>query len=130
VAKSRLVAAAYRAFGAGYVDCFNKLDAGVLQGTADFASCTDDGLTASKLSGTTQTLQAQLVLVTPNASGDCKATAQQLAEAAREEEAAGHAIHGDLQNEDIGSLNHDTGTAEMVVGRIGRLNRALIQACT
>lgn len=41
-----------------------------------------------------------------------------------------HAIHGDLGNVDIGSVNHDMGTAEVAVGRIGRLKRALIRACT
>ena len=129
-ARSRLVAAAYRAFSAGYVACFNKLDAGVLQTTADFASCADEGLVTAKLAASTQRLQAQLVSVTLNASGVCRAAAQQLAEAAEEEETAVHAIHGDLGNLDIGSLNHDMGTAEVAVGRIGRLKRALIRACT
>lgn len=85
-AKSRLAVAAYRAFSAGYVACFNKLDAGVLQTTADFASCTDDGLVTTKLVGSTHRLRAQLATVTLNASGVCRATAQQLAEAAEEAE--------------------------------------------
>lgn len=129
VARSRLVAAAYRAFSDGYVDCFNKLDAGVLQTTADFASCTDDGLTASKLLGATQRLQAQLVSVAQNASGDCKATTQELATAVREDETASHAIHDDLQSVDIGSLNHDMEIARVAVDRTGRLYHALIRAC-
>jgi len=128
-AKSRLAVAAYRAFSAGYVACFNKLDAGVLQTTADFASCTDDGLVTTKLVGSTHRLRAQLVTVTLNASGVCRATAQQLAEAAEEAETAAHAIHGDLGIVDIGSLNHDMGTAEEAIGRSGRLKRVLIRAC-
>lgn len=129
VAKSRLVSAAYRAFSAGYMDCFNKLDAGVLQTTPEFAACTDDGLTASKLSVATQRLQAQLVSVARDASGGCKATTQDLASAVREDDTASHAIHNDLQSVDIGSLNHDMEIARVAVARTGRLSHALMRAC-
>jgi len=128
-AKGRAVAAAYRRFSEGYVRCFNKLDAGVLQNTTDFASCTDDGWAASNLAVSIAKLQKQVIVVVQRALGSCKATAQQLATAAEDENTASRAIHTALQAADIGTLNHEFEVWRETAAREHRLNDALVHAC-
>ena len=96
--------------------CFNKLDAGVLQNTTDFASCTDDGWAASNLAVSIAKLQKQVI-------------AQQLATAAEDENTASRAIHTALQAADIGTLNHEFEVWRETAAREHRLNDALVHAC-
>jgi len=128
-AKSHLVAVAYRAFGAAQQDCQDKFNAGVLKTDADGASCIADGLTASELEDAIETLRTQIVSVGQNASAECKAAAQRLADVVHDEEAAIHALRNDLKNLDAQGFNQDFQHAIAAAGRERGLNDALVQAC-
>lgn len=128
-AKSHLVAVAYRAFGAAEQDCQDKFNSGVLTNDAEGVACIDDGLRASKLEGSIETLRRQVVSVGQNGSQDCKAAARRLAGIVQEEETTIRALHDDLGNLDGQAFNRDYQHAIGAAGRENELIPALLHAC-
>jgi hypothetical protein len=124
-----MVDAEYHAFSASYVDCFNKLDAGKLDSTTQFAGCVEDGLTSSNLENSLARLRIQAESVEHKAEGECRAAAHGLVAAIEDQEAVPRTLRPALEAADIGTLNHEFGVWDEATARVHKLGKALVRAC-
>ena len=124
-----MVDAAYDAFSASYVDCFNKLDAGKLESTTQFAGCVEDGLTSSNLEDSLARLRTQAESGEQKSEGDCKAAAHALVAAIDDQEVVPRTLRPALETADIGTANHEFGAWDEATARVHKLSKALVRAC-